>query len=268
MTDQAFEQRFQQIEQETARRQELADAYKDQAMALLFLESNWTQERLAKRMGKKRVWVDRHLRLGRFLNWLDPTGIKTEKPPESLTERRFRSCWEKTRGSGKRKGKEAEAEEHERFAQVLTMLSEHVPPGYKNLQKKPGIRQAIREECGDGKWYTVHEILASVESLIDAVDIKSVTRAMNDLQRKPPRGYLVESRHSGRKYQYRLTNRPDGHADAPPEVLRLYEEVRPLIDELDVWGKTHELRMSPRAIQVIAVKMRRLFDSILKESRA
>ena len=80
-------------------------------MARLFVECEWTQERLARRMGKTQQWVAYRLRLGQFLEFTT-TGCKTQKPPENLTERRFRTCWSKTKGK-----------ERERFAQVLLQTS-------------------------------------------------------------------------------------------------------------------------------------------------
>lgn len=101
-------------------------AYRDQKMAKLFTECGWTQELIALHMGKTHGWVSRRLVFGRFLKFVT-TCHEHGKVPENLTEGAFRSFWRRTKGSGKRKGKKAEAEEGERFRQVLDMLGDGVP---------------------------------------------------------------------------------------------------------------------------------------------
>jgi hypothetical protein len=66
-----------------------ASAYRDQELSRLFFECEWTQERIAAKVGKSKAWVCRQLAFGTFLNSL-PTGQQNQKPLESLTERRFR----------------------------------------------------------------------------------------------------------------------------------------------------------------------------------
>jgi hypothetical protein len=68
-------------------------------LAALFHRSNWTQEQLAKKEGKAQSWIARRLLFGRFLSFM-PTGINAENVPTNLTERRFRSYWERAPGCG------------------------------------------------------------------------------------------------------------------------------------------------------------------------
>jgi transcriptional regulator with XRE-family HTH domain len=79
--------------------------FRDQELSRLFRECGWTQERIAKRMGKPQNWVSRRLIFGRFLEFT-PSGVSVE----NLTEGRFRNLWKATKGS-----------ERERFEQVLSM---------------------------------------------------------------------------------------------------------------------------------------------------
>jgi transcriptional regulator with XRE-family HTH domain len=65
----------------------------EQALAVLFARSNWTQEELAKKEGVSQRHIGRHLCFGRFLNF-SPFGLNAETLPNNLTEGRFRSLWE------------------------------------------------------------------------------------------------------------------------------------------------------------------------------
>jgi hypothetical protein len=82
---------------------------------------------------------------------------------------------------------------------------------------------------------------------------------------QPPSGMKWERRRVGRDYQYRLATVKGDEEIAV--VTRLYEQVAPLIDELDVWGETHECQMSPNAIRIIAVKLRRFFEEDMQVKR-
>src|SRR5262245_19903056 len=98
MTQNEFDARLQHIEDQVAARQEKVDGYRDQQMAALFLDSEWSQEELAAHLSKRwdksisHDWVNLHLRLGRFLNFFTTSGRKDHlKLPVNLTERAFRS---------------------------------------------------------------------------------------------------------------------------------------------------------------------------------
>ena len=72
-----------------------AGAKRDQVLAGLFYRSGWTQQELAEVEGKNQSWVTRRVRFGRFLENM-PDGINPDSLPKNLTERRFRSYWERT----------------------------------------------------------------------------------------------------------------------------------------------------------------------------
>jgi hypothetical protein len=106
---------------------------------LVHVECGWTQERIAQKVGKKKTWVCYRLRFGAFLAFTSGERIKFST--ENLTERRFRSCWART------KGKEAA-----RFEQVVKLLSDDVPsncsslpstsPHPLSLSRRPAYRAA------------------------------------------------------------------------------------------------------------------------------
>jgi len=89
-----------------------AAAHRDRAMALLFLQSGWTQEELAKKEGMSREWVLVRLRFGRFLNYVTSV-TSSNYIPKRLTEGRFRSYWSQT---GKNDGERA------RFRAVMQLI--------------------------------------------------------------------------------------------------------------------------------------------------
>jgi hypothetical protein len=174
MTDQQFDEQLAKINAAFG----AAEACRDQELARLFHDCGWTQERIAQKVGKKQQWVSYRLLFARFLDYNH--GCKTQIPGETLTERRFRASWGKTKGK-----------EPERFRQVVQLLNEDVPPGYLNQLHKPGIRPAIINLCRDGQRRTRKEVAAALDEILPGITAKQVTQALNDLQKKPPKGYAV-----------------------------------------------------------------------------
>src|SRR5262245_10765316 len=115
MTEQQFDERLKEIESGYAGRRDGADAYRDQEVARLFVESGWTQASIARRMGRAQSLVAQRLLFGRFLAWF---AIITDRdnsfsPPKPLTEWRFRDNWSRARPDPRLRRKDAEAD---RFA--------------------------------------------------------------------------------------------------------------------------------------------------------
>src|SRR5215467_7999780 len=92
-----------------------AGARFEQELAKLFERSGWTQDELAKKEGKSRRFIAYQLTFGRFLNF-GTSGSNLENLPQNLTERRFRSYWERT-DKGERK-------EALRFREVIKLMQE------------------------------------------------------------------------------------------------------------------------------------------------
>lgn len=76
----------------------------------LFVESHWTQEKIAEEVGKSFSWVCKRLLFGRFLDFC--TTVQKFETPRNLTERRFRGYWERTEA----------AKEEQRFRQVADAM--------------------------------------------------------------------------------------------------------------------------------------------------
>jgi hypothetical protein len=256
MSQEHFEAEVRRIEEEHARRREGADAYRDQEMARLFETCDWSQERIARAVGQSQRWVSYRLTFGRFLSF--STACSNHKAPDmsSLTEGRFRAAYAKTKGK-----------EKERFADVLRSIdTDSHPPGYRRQVDKPGVRAAVREVLSDGRWKTIRELQAQVTARIPDLPPSCVSAAVRELQRVPPRGFFMESKHAGRLHQYRVCKGvpvPAGE-DLVKEVTRLRDGVGPIIEELKQWGRAHEFQMSPGAIRRIASQLEKLFGRLLE----
>ena len=87
-----------------------------QQLARLFVESDWSQEKLAEVLSKRRgeevcrQWVGQRLRFGRFLTFFATACSKDAKIPADLTEGKFRVLWEATEASGNFSGHKANTE--------------------------------------------------------------------------------------------------------------------------------------------------------------
>ena len=177
MSEQQFDARLQVIEEQHAAGQERIDGKRDQAMARLFLESDWSQEKLAahlaKRWGKEvsRQWVGCHLLLGRFLAFFATAGGKEGAPgadflfPLNLTERAFRRFWGATEPTGDFRGHKANTEasakdERRRFAEVIEALK-----GMGLRRKAKPVRDAIIKTCL-GQWLTLEGVRSRVDAEI------------------------------------------------------------------------------------------------------
>lgn len=146
MGDDAFDAKLADINQEYAKRHDGADAYRDRELARLFGECGWSQERIAKRMGKTQGWVSQRIIFAAFLSFIT-TGNKIDR----LTERAFRGAYSRTRGK----------DQEDRFAQTLTIL--------------------LDRESGDERRESVKIALPEVE--IDFFDESKAIRAMLEKRR-------------------------------------------------------------------------------------
>lgn len=105
--------------EEFARRYAAIESTHDRDLARLFVESGWTQERIAEQIGKSQSWVDQHLRFGRFLNFT----TNVVKLRANLTEGLFRSLWDVT---------DQKLSEQDRFQSVCRALGVAPPPTVPN----------------------------------------------------------------------------------------------------------------------------------------
>ena len=262
MSNDRFDARLRHIEEQHAARRESAVAYRDQEMAKLFIDSGWTQQQIAERVSRvtgkpiQQQYVSYRINFGLFLEFTT-TGGKAEIAT-NLTERRFRDLYRRSEGK-----------QETRFAQVLHSLEHSIPQSIDAMRNKPGLRNAVIERLSDRQWYTVKQLAQKLEEVLPGVAEQQLTASVGSIWRQPPEGFKLEKKKlDARSVQYRLTKvRTQKDGEPPVAIINLYESAKPLIDELDQIGHMHECRMSPAAVRSIAIKLKKLFDAVLEESK-
>ena len=188
MTQDQFDARLMHIEEQYAARRAGAEAYRDQEVARLFAECDWTQARIAARMGRSQNWVSKRLLFGRYLRF-STSGTKHESPHHSLTERRFREAWQATHTA--RHPKETDGE---RFLRVAVWLADappsEVPRGYLNLIEKPGIKKHVTEALQRGGWHTCASLADSLSEHVPGATTKQVAEALPLIRRQIGRAHV------------------------------------------------------------------------------
>jgi hypothetical protein len=115
MDETEFDRRYQSIDRETAQL--------DRRLAALFVESLWTQDKIAEHIHMSQRWVSYQLRFGRFLSF--STVVLKEA---GITEGAFRECWEST---------DPNFDEEERFQAVEQALGFEPTPIARPLPSAP-----------------------------------------------------------------------------------------------------------------------------------
>jgi len=255
VTDAQFDERIAAIQTKASELQDRADAYRDQELARLFLECEWTQERIGQKMGRTQAWVSFRLIFGRFLSFIT-SGYKDQT--ESLlrlTERAFRKVHARTRGT-----------ERERFAEVLARLNvEKLPLRQRNLIKKPGYCPAIVALMEEGKWFTIQQLLDALRDRFPEIDLAAISNGVSGILRKPPAGKTVQVKKIGKRCRYRLRKHTAaGEAFTPDAVEGIAEAILPIIEELKHWGNAHEYEQSPVAIKRLAAQLERAIAPLVQ----
>ena len=83
----------------------------------MFYRSGWTQEELAAKEATTQQSIAYRMRFGRFLNFITTVINSQFTLPKNLTERRFRSFWDRT--------EKANGNERARFNAVLALMRQH-----------------------------------------------------------------------------------------------------------------------------------------------
>ena len=126
-----------------------AGARFEQALAILFYRSGWTQQQLADKEGKSRIWITTRLRFGNFLNFVTNV-TKSDLLPRNLTEGKFREYWKQTN---------KDQNERARFAEVTRAIQRDaavVKP------RRHLIGHDIINEFADGKWHPLQTIIEAI----------------------------------------------------------------------------------------------------------
>ena len=243
MNEQQFDGRLRHIEEQARAGLARVVAYRDQEIARLFIESGWTQDRIAKRMGRSQSWVGYRLVFGRFLQFTTTGGI-FKKPPKNLTERRFRSYFEQT---------DKTAKEQHRFAAVLKLMEEafelHAP------RTPSRVGHDIRREFANGKWIKPETMAEKLDAPPD-----QVIGVLERMRINGAHQCHAERRTAGKATEYRVIKGSGKRIDV--ETLRV--EVSPIIKQLEVEGKKNMATFSPLTVLDCAHKLKRLLDKLAK----
>jgi len=109
-------------------------AKRDQALALLFYRSGWTEDQVAKKEGRTRQWVSDRIGFGRFLNFASSLA-EAGSLPRNLSVKKFLDVWEQTVRNGRN--------ERIRFRQALQIMRSVSI----TAARRPSIGESIKELC-------------------------------------------------------------------------------------------------------------------------
>lgn len=216
-----------------------AAAKRDQALAKLFYRSQWTQEELAEKEGQSQQRIGQSIRFGRFLNFTT-TVVNFETLPSNLTERRFRSYWERTDKS--------EGNERARFTAVLRLMQEETVLVQK---RRPKVGRTIVDQFGDGKWHPLTTIAEAVDTPEEHV--VETLRTMEAL--RGTYGARCERKKVGTSFSYRIFRQT---RTISSEELKT--KLTPLIEGLKAEGKKNMATMSPATVAHLAGWLQKLLD--------
>ena len=238
-----FDARLKHIEEQAGAMQARVDAYRDQEIARLFVQSGWTQERIAQRMGKSQQHISRLLLFGRFLVFM-PTGHKPMNPPKNLTERLFRGYFERT---------EKHPKEARRFAEVLRMMEDEF--AMTTTRATARVAKAVADDFGDGKWRTPETIAEGIDATTE-----DVVTVLESMKKSGVHKCHCERRPAGKGVQYRVVR--GGGKKIDLETLRV--EVSPIIKQLEIEGRKNMATFSPLTVLDCAHKLNTLLDKLAK----
>lgn len=244
MDEKTYEIRRQQIQDQVDAASQRASAIADQGFASLFIESGWTQDMIAKREGKSQAWVSYQLCFGRFLGFIT-SGDNLANPPKNLTERLFRTHFERT---------DKGLKEPKRFQLVVDSLVENLV-----IRKSPSRKQhsrAIAETFSDGKWHSVEKIAEGI-----GIDADDAREKMSYMKQRGYCGTFVQERPCGKTVEYRIRKSKSPRV-VPLDLLQ--KEIGPILKDLEKEGRANAATFSGPAIINLAHKLKKVIDELAK----
>ena len=233
MTNSAYEAERAILRKTYGDSRQQAGAKFEQALAILFHRSGWTQEELAKKEDKSRQRITQMLLFGRFLNFAT-TVANSKSLTNALIERSFRKLWERTEG-----------DERIRFREVIKLMSTATP----RVRPRPGIADDIKKRYADGKWHALPVMAQKLNADIDMVD-ETLEPA-----RAKRYGCRVEKKKVGTETHFRLFK-----LDKTVSSSELTEKLAPIVKGLEEQGRKNQVTMSVTQVAVLAAQLRRLVD--------
>jgi hypothetical protein len=215
-----------------------ATAKGDQALAILFCRSGWTEEQLAKKEGKPHQWVSNRMRFGRFLNFANSLA-GSEALPKNLSEKKFSDIYE-------RQTIQKVRNERNRFQQLLKIMR----PESITAVRRPSIGESIKERFANGKWHQLDTIAEGV-----GADEKHVLDTINGMSKNGNFGCKVERKRVGAKSEFRIFKK-----EKTISLDELTEKLAPIIKELKAEGKKNMATMSPATVAHLAGRLSNLLD--------
>lgn len=227
MTDEQFEARLANIKEQCQAKVKEAFGERDQAMSKLFVESGWSQQAIADRIGKSQDWVSKRLRFGRFCEFLNTRVVK--KLPGSLSEGVFRKYWKKHSPGKSRANTPAETK-------IFQAIIDDMESQYEITVSQPlNVAKLIRENCLDGKPRYIDEILE--ECGLQESDEKAALNAIRKIARSSQGSMVVEKKAyaKGEKYKFGEIENPLSKAFA----IVVVDETLPCVEKILSTIKEH-----------------------------
>jgi transcriptional regulator with XRE-family HTH domain len=248
-----FDAEYQRITDTYGKSKAEAGARFEQELARFFHRAKgagWTQERIAKQIGKSQSYVSRLLCFGAFLGFM-PVGINPEIPLKKLCERDFRRYWERT--------DKTEQNDNVRFKQVVRLLDEATR--FANVPKRDRVAPAILEHFAGGKYAKLEEIQTKIDGPADLVK-----HELDRMVRGEYRGWRGDRKPTGDTMKYRFFPADKKTAKAVKLIASTEIEIElgPIIEVLMMEGRKNSVTISPMTVDEQARKLKRLFENWTK----
>jgi hypothetical protein len=206
-----------------------------QALALLFYRSGWTQEQLAKKEGVTGSYIDKMARYGRFLTFSEKHTVSN-----NLSETYFRAYWKRTDKN--------EKNERVRFREVQCLLEAEAT--FSRSHGALGHGKKVKAAFADGKWHKFETIVAKI-----GVPEPEVRAVVDLMQLRGTYGVTCERRKVGQHFEYRIFPKEKSISS-----IELVEKLAPIIKELKAQGRTNMATVSISTVATCAGRLQNLLD--------
>lgn len=275
MSEDQFKTKLTHIDEQAGALQERVDGYRDQELAKLFIECEWSQEEIAGKLSKhwdKEVtqqWVSYRLRFGRFISFFTTSGCEEQFVlPRNLSERTFRRLWDATKTEGENfsghrsQTVAAKEDEERRFKEVIGQLR---GAGISRARKQ--ITKAIAAELGSvgtSRWVTPEEVRDRIvkhfsdgDVLVD--DVRRALRQWRPPTEKTP--YRVEQAVGSGGKKFRLVRVKK--VVSPQQLQQMTPRLLPLIKDLLRECKKDSVTISIAHLLGVANRIEKVLESTI-----